>query len=66
LQQALAESQTAESPLQQVAADSTASTATDVESVAASELAVLLPPQEIIAKENATIAAAKKNFVFIL
>lgn len=60
------ESQATESLLQQVAADSAASTATEVESAAASELAVLLPTHETIAKENATIAAAKKNFVFIL
>jgi hypothetical protein len=66
LQQAFVESQATESLLQQVAADSAASTATEVESAAASELAVLLPPHETIAKENATIAAAKKNFVFIL
>ena len=66
LQQAFVESQATESLLQQVVADSAASTATEVESAAASELAVLLPPHETIAKENATIAAAKKNFVFIL
>ena len=52
MQQAFVESQATESLLQQVAADSAASTATEVESAAASELAVLLPPHEIIAKEN--------------
>ena len=53
-----------ESASSTTAAASTVSTVVSSPSVAA--LLVLLPAQDIIAKENVTATAAKNSFVFIL